>query len=275
MHQAICLWLHFRTWPGREESFQSMTHWWWTTGQWLSIKTGEWPAGYRRDRYSDLRETEDLAVCQEQRTEERCFRECKRSAEHWPGQGGSPWGWSLSLGLAGGAPVRAVSYSQTSWDQAGWWTLFTCDFKKPHPLYLLAKHLDKSAMWGHVVSEGNKVINSKRYRSEKAMAPHCSTLAWKIPWAEEPGRLQSMGLLRVGHDWATSLSLSCIGEGNGNPLQCSCLENPRDGGAWLATVYGVTQSRTRLKWLSSSSKRYMNPNVYSSTVHNSQDMEET
>ena len=42
---------------------------------------------------------------------------------------------------------------------------------------------------------------------EKAMAPHSSTLAWKIPWAEEPGRLQSMGLLRVGHDWATSLSL--------------------------------------------------------------------
>ena len=49
--------------------------------------------------------------------------------------------------------------------------------------------------------------------------------------------------------------LSCIGEGNGNPLQCSCLENPRDGGAWWAAVYGVAQSRTRLKWLSSSSSR--------------------
>ena len=48
-------------------------------------------------------------------------------------------------------------------------------------------------------------------------------------------------------------SLSCIGEGHGNPLQCSCLENPRDGGAWPAAVYGVAQSRTRLKWLSSSS----------------------
>ena len=48
-------------------------------------------------------------------------------------------------------------------------------------------------------------------------------------------------------------SLSCIGEGNGNPFQCSCLENPRDGGAWWAAVCGVTQSRTRLKWLSSSS----------------------
>ena len=50
-------------------------------------------------------------------------------------------------------------------------------------------------------------------------------------------------------------SLSCIEEGNGNPLQCSCLENPRDGGAWWAAVYGVAQSRTRLTRLSSSSSR--------------------
>ena len=48
-------------------------------------------------------------------------------------------------------------------------------------------------------------------------------------------------------------SLSCTGEGNGNPLQCSCLENPRDGGAWWSAVYGVAQSRTQLKRLSSSS----------------------
>ena len=46
-------------------------------------------------------------------------------------------------------------------------------------------------------------------------------------------------------------SLSCIGEGNDNPLQCSCLENPRDSGAWWAAIYGVAQSQTRLKWLSS------------------------
>ena len=51
-------------------------------------------------------------------------------------------------------------------------------------------------------------------------------------------------------------SHSCIGEGKGNPLQCSCLENPRDGGAWWAAVYGVTQSRTWLKWLSSSSNDF-------------------
>ena len=75
---------------------------------------------------------------------------------------------------------------------------------------------------------------------QKAMAPHSSTLAWKIPWTEEPGGLQSMGSLRVGSDTTERLhfhfSLSCIGEGNGSPLQCSCLENPRDGGAWWAAV---------------------------------------
>ena len=79
------------------------------------------------------------------------------------------------------------------------------------------------------------------------MAPHSSTLAWKIPWT---GR----GLVRCspGGRWESDtterlhfiFSLSCIGEGNGNPLQCSCLENPRDGGAWWAAVYAVAQSDT-------------------------------
>ena len=64
-------------------------------------------------------------------------------------------------------------------------------------------------------------------------------------------------------------SLSCIGEGNGNPLQCSCLMNPRDGGAWWAAVYGVTQSQTQLKRLSSSSSsgtraRLQNPSILAS-----------
>ena len=57
-------------------------------------------------------------------------------------------------------------------------------------------------------------------------------------------------------------SLSCIGEGNGNPLQCSCLENPRDGEAWRAAVYGVAQSRTRLKQLSSSRNSYLLLSVF-------------
>ena len=91
--------------------------------------------------------------------------------------------------------------------------------------------------------------------AEKAMAPHSSTFAWKIPWTEEPSRLQFMGSLKS--DTTKQLhfhfSLSYTGEGNGNPLQCSCLENPRDGGAWWAAVYGVAESRTWLKRHSSSS----------------------
>ena len=89
------------------------------------------------------------------------------------------------------------------------------------------------------------------------MAPHSSTLAWKIPWMEEPVGCSPWG--RKESDTTEQLhfhfSLSCIGEGNGNPLQCACLENPREGGAWWAAVYGVAQSRTRLKRLSSSSSK--------------------
>ena len=89
------------------------------------------------------------------------------------------------------------------------------------------------------------------------MATRSGTLACKTPWTEEPGRLQSMGSLRVGHNFPTHFerlhfhfSLSCFGDGNGNPFQCSCLENPSDGGAWWASIYGVAQSRTWLKRLS-------------------------
>jgi len=87
------------------------------------------------------------------------------------------------------------------------------------------------------------------------MAPHSSALAWKIhgqrslvgcsPW----GRYESDTTERLHFHF----SLSFIGEGNGNPLQCSCLENPGDQRAWWAAVYGVAQSRTRLKRLSSNS----------------------
>ena len=62
-------------------------------------------------------------------------------------------------------------------------------------------------------------------------------------------------------------SLSCFGEGNGNPLQCSCLENPRDGGAWWAVVSGVAQSRTRLKQLSSSSRSILFYNSGCTSLH--------
>ena len=90
--------------------------------------------------------------------------------------------------------------------------------------------------------------------TEKAMAPHSSTLAWKIPWMEEPGGLQSTGSLRVRHDWATSLSLFTFmhWRRKWQPTPVFLPENPRNGGAWWAAVYGVAQSWTRLKWLSSS-----------------------
>ena len=94
------------------------------------------------------------------------------------------------------------------------------------------------------------------------MAPHSSTLAW----TKSQGRRSLVGCSPWGRYESDSteqlhfyFSLSCIGEGNGNPFQCSCLENPRDRGAWWAAVYGVAQSRTRLKRLSSSSKyKYFN-----------------
>ena len=89
---------------------------------------------------------------------------------------------------------------------------------------------------------------------EKAMAPYSSTLAWKTPWTRSLVGCSPWG--RKESDTTEWLHfhfpLSCIGEGNGNLLQCSCLENPRDGGAWWAAIYVVTQSRTRLKRLSSS-----------------------
>ena len=92
---------------------------------------------------------------------------------------------------------------------------------------------------------------------EKAVATHSSTLTWKIPWTEELGRLQSMGSRRVRHDLTTSLSFFTFLHWR-RKWQCSCLENPRDGGAWWTSICGVTQSQTQLKWLSSSSSLITN-----------------
>ena len=101
----------------------------------------------------------------------------------------------------------------------------------------LARHL-------HVTFEYDYIVSL-----EKEVATHSSILAWRTPWTEAAvhGVSQSQTCLKP-------LSMhACIGEGNGKPLQCSCLENPTDRGAWWAVVYGVAQSRTRLKRLSSSS----------------------
>ena len=106
------------------------------------------------------------------------------------------------------------------------------------------------------------------WSTEKAMAPHSSTLARKIHGQRSLVRCSPWG--RWGSDttqWLHFLfSLSYIGEGNGNPLQCSCLENPRGGEAWWAAVFGVAQSWTwRLKRLSSSSSS--NSVLETDTVH--------
>ena len=93
------------------------------------------------------------------------------------------------------------------------------------------------------------------YTLKKAMASHSSTFAWKIPWMEEPGGLQSMGLLRVRHYWATSLSLFTFmhWRRKWQPTPVFLPGGSQGREAWWATIYGVAQSRTRLKRLSSSS----------------------
>ena len=86
----------------------------------------------------------------------------------------------------------------------------------------------------------------------KEMATHSSIIAWEIPLTEDPGRLQSMGQTEVTEHWYVQLNTfkwdtyHRTGEGNGIPLQDTCLENPMDGGAWSAAVHGVAKSQTRL-----------------------------
>ena len=122
---------------------------------------------------------------------------------------------------------------------------------------------------------GNPVQSSKSALAQTESPYNCLTLHlcifvshfWRRRWHPTPvllpGKSRGWRSLVGCSPWdrresdATErlhfhFSLSCIGEGNGNPLQCSCLENPRDGGAWWAAIYGVAQSRTRLKRLSSS-----------------------
>ena len=96
------------------------------------------------------------------------------------------------------------------------------------------------------------------------MAPHSSTLAWKIPWMEEPGRLQSMGSRRVRHNWATSLSLFTFlhWRRKWQPTPVFLPGESQGQGSLVAAVYGVAQSRTRLKWLSSSNHHPLSLSSY-------------
>ena len=110
---------------------------------------------------------------------------------------------------------------------------------------------------------------------------------WRRRWQPTPvflsGESQGWGSLVGCSPWGREesdtterlhfhFSLSCIGEGDGNPLQCSCLENPRDGGAWWAAVYGVSQSRTRLNRLSSSSNSIKTSSDGKASVYNVGDL---
>ena len=120
-------------------------------------------------------------------------------------------------------------------------------------------------LWPQGTKQVVKSISDPRLSSaEKAMAPHSSTLAWKIPWTEEPGRLQSMGLLRVGHDWVTSLSLFTFmhWRRKWQPTPVFLPGESQGWGVWRVPVYGVTQSQTRLKWLSSSSSRLYSEHTF-------------
>ena len=112
------------------------------------------------------------------------------------------------------------------------------------------------------------MVNLPTMQETPGFDPRLRKIPWRRKWQPTPVLLpgESHGWRSlVGYspwgckEWDTTeqlhfhFSLSCTGEGNGNPLQCSCLENPRDGGAWWAAFYGVAQSQTRLKRLSSRS----------------------
>ena len=101
------------------------------------------------------------------------------------------------------------------------------------------------------------------------MAPHSTTLAWKIPWTEKPGGLQSMGSLRVGHDWATSLSLFTFmhWRRKWQPTPVFLPGKSQGRGSQWAAIYGVAQSWTRLKRLSSSSSSSNNYQCWASFIY--------
>ena len=106
----------------------------------------------------------------------------------------------------------------------------------------LAASLQLLSLWSSFGLISQTITKGAPQWQEKAMATHSSNVAWEIQWTEEPGGLQSMRSRRVRHDWATSLSRTR--EGNGNPPQYSCLENPRDGSLVDCHLWGHTESDT-------------------------------
>ena len=114
-------------------------------------------------------------------------------------------GWGRSPAEGPGNPLQ-YSYLENLTDRGAWWNTVMGSQRVRHDwwsthIHTHIKHRTQALL--HICA----TYMSYSSLTEKAMAPHSSTLAWKIPWTEEPGRLQAMGSLRVGHDWATSLSL--------------------------------------------------------------------
>ena len=115
--------------------------------------------------------------------------------------------------------------------------------------------MDGGAWWAavHGVTKSGTQLSDftftfRFHALEKEMATHSSVFAWRIPGTREPGGLPSMGSHRVGH-YGSDLAVAAAtsnGEGNGTPLQYSCLENPMDREAWWAAVHGVTKSQIQL-----------------------------
>ena len=110
---------------------------------------------------------------------------------------------------------------------------------------------------------GSSFFTCIHCRAEKAVAPHSSTLAWKTPWTEEPGSLQSMGSQRVGHDWATSLSLYTFvhWRRKWQPTPVFLPGESQGRGSLVGCCLGVAQNRTRLKRLSSSSSSHCRESI--------------
>ena len=137
--------------------------------------------------------------------------------------------------------------------------MFQTDCRNLYSLSNWCLHFTTQEWRKRIISVSSSVTNyllGAKYLLQKAMAPHSRTLSWKIPWTEEPGRLQSLVAKSWTH-WATSslTSYFITREGKGNPLQCSCLENPTDRGAWRAVVHGVAENWTWPKWLSTHGAR--------------------
>ena len=133
--------------------------------------------------------------------------------------------------------------------------LFTWALEEQMFLILMRSSLSVFQLWIMLlISRRRTLCIVLDYKAEKAMAPHSSTLAWEIPWAEEPGRLQSMGSWRVRHDWVTSLSLFTFmcWRRKWQPTPMFLPGESQGRGTCWAAICGVTQSRTWLKWLSSS-----------------------